>query len=103
MIRLDFAAYSYQATVMKSLNLTLALLSLEPKLSTEHVILGTLSIARVPFHVMLVEVIEPNLAIAVGDGQDLIDAVARADEGVNYQTVSYRGKPYFIIIHPFQA
>lgn len=63
--------------------------------------LGDLNIAGVPFYVMFIEV--NKQCEAVGEGQSLIDAIAEADEGDDYQVVMHKGKRYFVVIHPHQA
>lgn len=82
-------------------NLSLSDLSIEDD-SDAHVLLGTITIAKIPFHVMLIEVEAPNSVDAVDEGQDMINGIISADGGDSYYTVPHKGRHYFVVIHPFQ-
>lgn len=88
---------------MKLTHLDLSDLALESSDSANHVWLGMLTIAGIYFHVMFIEVTKPNGIEAMGDGQSAIDGIVNSDEGREYQSVTYKGKPCFVVIHPFQA
>lgn len=87
---------------MKLINLNPAKLNLQGEVSSHEVLLGDLTIMGVSFHVMFIPVTEPNGTETDSDSQDMIDAITDSDGGDSYRSVTYRGQPYFVVIHPFQ-
>lgn len=66
---------------MKSPNLNLSDLALAGEISPDTVLLGYVCIADVPFRVMLIPVTKPRGIVTESDAQNMIDAIADADEG----------------------